>query len=307
MIKKKFKKYYFTNYKDRYNTIIWCIEKKNYKKIYNINKIKKNDILFLNGEQKKKFKNVSNFGIYINYIPNQEYLCNKEHLSKLLIDKEYYMKTFIDKCDKKLEGLWIEKPISNSCGKGINIIKDPVYWNNSKCILQKYIENPHLINNKKWDIRILVGVNGIGEYYFNPNGIIRSCHEDYLLINKTKDFKNIFSQLTNVSIQIQKYPTLPYNNRLENFELYDIIKKEIDFIIKDVLKTFFIKYNKTNKYNFNLFGFDFIFDNKKIILLEINSTPQMRENINILNKISHKDISYYMFNNIINYINFFFN
>ena len=78
---------------------------------------------------------------------------------------------------KKLQNIWIVKPGENTNrGNGINVCKDldnimnivdsNVKLNNGKrrsYIVQKYIENPLLINRRKFDIRcysLVTSING---------------------------------------------------------------------------------------------------------------------------------------------------
>ena len=69
----------------------------------------------------------------------------------------------------------------------------------SECVVQRYIANPLLINNRKWDMRVYVmihGINPMKAYLATDFGLARFCTEDY----DTSDPNNIFSHLTNYSL-----------------------------------------------------------------------------------------------------------
>ena len=71
--------------------------------------------------------------------------------------------------------------------------------NNEKCVISKYISNPLLVNNHKFDLRIYVLVTSVDplRIYIYNEGIARFAAHPY---NNSKNVKNLFSHLTNYSI-----------------------------------------------------------------------------------------------------------
>ena len=69
-----------------------------------------------------------------------------------------------------------------SQGKGIYLTKNIENINKtSPCIVQKYIDNPLLIDNLKFDLRIyvlLLGIDPLRIYYYK-DGIARFSTEEY--------------------------------------------------------------------------------------------------------------------------------
>jgi tubulin polyglutamylase TTLL4 len=53
--------------------------------------------------------------------------------------------------------LWIMKPTNQACGRGIKMVtKDSDVKNKKDYLVSEYVNNPHLINNFKYDLRIYV-------------------------------------------------------------------------------------------------------------------------------------------------------
>ena len=94
------------------------------------------------------------------------------------------------------------KPSQSSQGKGIYIIdnlQEVPSDKNEKTVICKYISNPLLINNHKFDLRIYVLVTCIDplRIYIYNEGLVRFASEPYDVKGKKK---NLYSHLTNYSI-----------------------------------------------------------------------------------------------------------
>ena len=106
--------------------------------------------------------------------------------------------------------IWILKPGENSNrGNGItvcNTVREVISEINSSekadhtHIIQRYIERPLLISNRKFDIRcfcMLTSINGIMKGYFYEDGYIRTSSCEFDL----EDLGNRFIHLTNDAVQ----------------------------------------------------------------------------------------------------------
>jgi hypothetical protein len=106
---------------------------------------------------------------------------------------------------------WIVKPGENTnrgCGiivtKNFDEIKQLVREKSEDtdrtAIIQKYIENPLLINKRKFDIRcygVLTRINGLMRGYFYQDGYLRTSSKEF----NVQNLANKYIHLTNDAIQ----------------------------------------------------------------------------------------------------------
>ena len=82
----------------------------------------------------------------------------------------------------KDKNLWIVKPTNSSRGRGIYIIDDVAEVNlEDPAIISKYVSDPLLINNHKFDLRIYVCVTSYEplRIYVFQEGLVRFASEEY--------------------------------------------------------------------------------------------------------------------------------
>lgn len=198
-----------------------------------------------------------------------------------------------------VNNLWLIKPVASSRGRGIRLMTDPSTVP-KKTLITHYIPNPHLINGKKYDMRIYVLITGYCplKIYLFDNGLARFCSETYDL-NPTK-MANRYIHLTNYSINKTSL-NFQKNDSIENEEgskwTLQALKKyfkdnNIDFNkiwsrIKDIIvKTVIsvtdhaiplIKQFKLSSCNlFELYGVDILLDDKfNPWLMEVNLNPSL--------------------------------
>ena len=257
-----------------------------------------------------------------------------KHFKRLFPDLYNYMPmTFILPSDsenfehefkKSKKNIWIAKPVNMSRGRFIKLIYNNATYkklcnndnNNIQYLISKYLDKPHLLNNKKYDLRIYVIVLSFTplKIYLYYNGLVRFATEDYVKDN----FDNIFIHLTNYSINKQnpnyknnlkdnkeisemeeieeeneqcddssKWSLVEYRNYFKKEgkeKILDKIWKQIeDVVIKTMINVSEINsrdlpINKNNNV-FELYGFDIFVDEKfKVWLLEVNVNPSLHCN-----------------------------
>lgn len=91
-------------------------------------------------------------------------------------------------------------------------------------MIQKYVERPFLIQNRKFDIRVWVLLTQNHNLYFFKEGYIRTSAEEFQL----KDIHNYFIHLTNNAIQknSSSYGMFENGNQLSFKSLAEIIGGE---------------------------------------------------------------------------------
>jgi tubulin monoglycylase TTLL3/8 len=191
-----------------------------------------------------------------------------------------------------LRNLWIVKPGRKSRGREIAIFDSleaiKKYTQNAQqWIVQKYIENPLLIEKKKFDIRQWVLISSCEPLTVWIYGAcyLRFSVEDFELTN----INNVFAHLTNNSIakNSKNFETSAIKGcmwHVDQFKSYlssvfgsDIWTAQLFPQIKAVVKWTLASIGKFDRKNtFELLGYDFMVDeNMKVWLIEVNSSPAM--------------------------------
>lgn len=205
-------------------------------------------------------------------------------------------------------GLWIFKPNSASCGRGIKIFdKDDEIpklrkkEKNDGFIISEYIQNPHLINGKKYDLRVYVMVTSYDPLmiYVYKEGLVRFATQKYSV--DPESLKDRFVHLTNYSINKKsedyiknkgkddevdaaKWSLQQLRDYFEQNNLdWDDVNEEMNDIIIKTLISVESKINETMEFNeihrqscFEVYGFDIMIDDElQPWLVEVNVTPSL--------------------------------
>ena len=231
------------------------------------------------------------------------------------------IENFENELKKNKKNLWIVKPVNMSRGRGVHLLqgenefktlcKKSIDENEIPDLISKYLDKPHLINNKKYDLRIYVLVASFSplRLYIYYNGLVRFATENY----QKGNYDNVYIHLTNYSINknnlnyksnqknnkdiedlseeeneeeddSSKWSLVEYriffkklglNNIMENIwkQIIDIIIKSLMTVSNDNCKE--MAGNKNNIL-FELYGFDmFVDENYRVWLLEVNVNPSL--------------------------------
>ncbi|KAF4701627.1 hypothetical protein FOZ63_030067 [Perkinsus olseni] len=116
-----------------------------------------------------------------------------------------FSKWNMDRVKSKAGSMWIFKPRSSSCGRGIKLIRKAMSgamlrkFAMKAGIIQKYIGNPLLLNGFKCDLRLYVLVTSVDplKIYLYDEGLVRIATQPYVTKGRSKCR---FMHLTNYSI-----------------------------------------------------------------------------------------------------------
>ena len=227
-------------------------------------------------------------------------------------DQEFFVNEKLKNFDvNNKENLWLLKPVASSRGRGIRLLTD-IENIPKKTIATHYIYNPHLINRRKYDMRIYVLVTGFRplKIYIYENGIIRFCSEKYT--TDAEKFNNNYIHITNYSVNkameiIRKgVKEIDFETKWSLMALKGyFIEKKIDFepiwqkikdiAIKTILSVFDLSgpalksFKLTSCNLFELYGLDILLDNKfNPWLLECNINPSLNCDTDIDLKLKSK-------------------
>ena len=213
------------------------------------------------------------------------------------------------------KNIWLIKPADNNRGRGIRIFNTLAEFKSiiskylsgqglkrasksGKFVIQKYVESPLLINQRKFDIRIWVLVTPNMKAYYYPEGYIRTSSEIFSLDESM--LSSCFVHLTNNAIQKESsgYSKYEPGNQLSFSDLKsyfsDNVEFDFDSIINSIKSQLCIAINATigkvnpgnYKCSFEIFGFDFIVDSKfEPWLIECNSNPCLELSSPLLNTL----------------------
>nr|CAD7197512.1 unnamed protein product [Timema douglasi] len=210
---------------------------------------------------------------------------------------------FVEEFRRDPHTTWILKPSSKSQGSGIFLVnnlsklrrwsqesKEPFNPKSLKenFVISKYIDNPLLIGNKKFDLRMYVLVTSFKplKAYLYDHGFCRFCTVKYdTSIHKLDD---LYVHLTNVAIQKHG---MEYNSihggklSVQNLRLFlegtrgksmaDKLFSNISHLIVHTLKAV-APIMALDRHCFECYGYDIIVDNSlKPWLIEVNSSPSL--------------------------------
>ncbi|KAM7158024.1 tubulin polyglutamylase TTLL5 isoform 10-T11 [Molossus nigricans] len=205
-------------------------------------------------------------------------------------------------CYSKDRGPWIVKPVASSRGRGVYLINNPNQISLEENILvSRYISNPLLIDDFKFDVRLYVLVTSYDPLviYLYEEGLARFATVRY--DQGAKNIRNQFMHLTNYSVNKKSGDYVScddpevedYGNKWSMSAMLRYLKQEgrdttalmanvEDLIIKTIISAELAIATACKTFVphrcscFELYGFDVLIDSTlKPWLLEVNLSPSL--------------------------------
>jgi hypothetical protein len=193
------------------------------------------------------------------------------------------------------KNLWIVKPTHANRGTGIRMfrslaaIQAHLAEKGGTMVVQKYVECPLLLMNRKFDIRCLVFVDVQMNVYMYQDAYVRMSSYTY----DTENLEDRSIHLTNYAVQKKTEAASQFeegnNLTLDDFQRvvreehpdrpdFDVQRDIVEQYKRLIMETFNACKDKLNpfreKHTFEVYGFDFLVDaNFKVWLLEVNTNP----------------------------------
>jgi hypothetical protein len=193
----------------------------------------------------------------------------KSGLMHAIADRPYALETFENEAAGALKGIWVEKPSASGRGHSIRFLRAPVDWRNPGHVLQRYVEDPYLLEDRKFDVRVLVKLNDRGRFRMHRDGLIRCANQPFSLESLDPLIHN-----SNIMFQRREGIESYVNTQLSELSIGAATLGRIEEIVADVVATSKERKRFRGSHDFELLGFDFIIHaDQRVSVVEINNNP----------------------------------
>lgn len=131
-------------------------------------------------EHFRRLREARGLGFRLNQIPHvTERLHQKQRFARHFRRKRYVPRTYLESGPRRLRGMWVEKPFNLDCGEGIRFLRDPRGWQREEHVLQRYVEDPWLVDGRKTEVRVLARIDDDGTARVHEEGLVRVAHRPF--------------------------------------------------------------------------------------------------------------------------------
>jgi hypothetical protein len=143
------------------------------------------DVVFCEWPRYEHFRllrDEQNLRFRLNQIPvASQRLHHKRWFSRQFKRRANVLRTYLGSCRRRLRGVWVEKPYNLDRGEGITFLRDPRWWRKKRHLLQRYLEDPWLVNGRKTEVRLIAKINDDGSVRVYREGLVRVALRPYTL------------------------------------------------------------------------------------------------------------------------------
>lgn len=234
--------------------------------------LEESDVVFCEWPRYEHFRllrSQQGLGFRLNQIPlASEQLHHKKRFTRHFRRRPYVLRTYLESCFRQLEGVWVEKPYNLDRGEGITFLRDPRRWRRKGHLLQRYLEDPWLVRDRKTEIRLIARLDDDGSVRIYREGLVRVALRPYSLADLDPMIHNsnaAFQQREGVKVEQYLLSELRPDGKL-----LDAMVE----IVEDTVKLLRRKRHFGGSGDFEAMGYDFVVDRAGTpFLLEVNRFP----------------------------------
>jgi len=110
-----------------------------------------------------------------------------------------------------LNGVWVQKDPQKELGSGISLVSG-VNWETlaqcEQCVLQRYVENPHLLNGKKYSFGVYTAFTGVDplSVWIHREMLVLVCTRDYVRDDTSDPLRHLSNGLLNRRLNADEVP-----------------------------------------------------------------------------------------------------
>ena len=231
------------------------------------------DVVFCEWPRYEHFRQLRaerHLGFRLNQIPKaSERLHSKRKFTRHLRRRPYVLRTYLESCRRQLRGVWVEKPFNLDRGEGITFLSDPRRWRRAGHLLQRYLEDPWLVNDRKTEVRVVARIGDDGSARVYREGLMRVAHEPFSLEDLDPRIHN-----SNAQFQHRMGVTEVEQHLLSDLQSDARLLDAMVEIVHDTVAV--LKRNRRfgGSRDFEVMGYDFVVDRAGTpFLLEANRFP----------------------------------
>jgi hypothetical protein len=235
--------------------------------------LEESDVVFCEWPRNKHFlqlRDERNLRFRLNQLPVVSgQLHHKKRFARLLKHRPYALRTFIESRYRRLRGVWVEKPYNVDRGEGITFLRDPRRWRRKKHVLQRYVDDPWLVQGRKNEVRMFARIDDDGSVRVYREALVRLAYRPFTIDDLDPLIHN-----GNILFQQRMGATSIEQHLLTDLVSDDELLQSMVDVVHDTVAVLQSKRRFRGTRDFEVLGYDFVVDREKVpFLIEVNRSP----------------------------------